>query len=52
MILKGKIALRLGPDEHQLATGDAVTLLPGERRLWVNTGRAPAQVLIVGLQFV
>jgi transcriptional regulator with XRE-family HTH domain len=51
MVLKGKVSLRLGPDEHQLSAGDSVTLLPGELRLWVNVGRAACQVLIVGLQF-
>ena len=50
MVLKGRVNLRLGPDEHPLAAGDSVTLLPGELRLWVNTSRAACQVLIVGLQ--
>ena len=48
MVLKGRVRLRLGPDEHLLAGGDSVTLLPGELRLWVNAGRTPCQVLIVG----
>lgn len=52
MVLKGRIDLRLGPDEHHLAAGDAVTLLPGELRLWTNSGRVQSQVLIVGLQSV
>jgi transcriptional regulator with XRE-family HTH domain len=50
MIMKGKVTLRLGPDEHELSTGDCVTLLPGELRLWVNAGKTPCQILIVGLQ--
>ncbi len=50
MVLKGKVRLRLGPDEHLLAGGDSVTLLPGELRLWMNAGRTPCQVLIVGRQ--
>jgi quercetin dioxygenase-like cupin family protein len=48
--MKGRVTLHLGPDEHALASGDSVTLLPGELRLWSNTGRTPCQVLIVGLQ--
>jgi transcriptional regulator with XRE-family HTH domain len=50
LVLKGKVTLRLGPDELALAAGDSVTLLPGELRLWVNAGKAACQVLIVGLQ--
>lgn len=50
MILKGKVTLRLGPDTHRLSSGDSVTLLPGELRLWSNEGETPCQVLIVGLQ--
>lgn len=50
LVLKGRVTLRLGPDEHMLSTGDSVTLLPGELRLWVNASRAACQVLIVGLQ--
>ena len=33
-----------------VSTGDSVTLLPGELRLWINAGRTGCQVLIVGLQ--
>ena len=50
MVLKGKVTLRLGPDEHPLAVGDSVTLLPGELRLWINTSRTACQILIVGSQ--
>ena len=49
LVLKGRIHLRLGPDEHVLSAGDSVTLLGGELRLWVNEGRTACQVLIVGL---
>ncbi len=52
LVLKGRVSLRLGPDEHALASGDSVTLLPGELRLWVNGGKTACEVLIVGLQFV
>ena len=48
MVLKGRVSLRLGPDEHTLSPGDTVTLLPGELRLWINAGKAPCQVLLVG----
>ena len=50
MVIKGRVNLRLGPDEHSLAAGDSVTLLPGELRLWVNNGKTACQFLIVGLQ--
>ncbi|MEO8358932.1 MAG: helix-turn-helix domain-containing protein [Vicinamibacteria bacterium] len=50
MVLKGKVTLRLGPDEHNLKAGDSVTLLPGELRLWINTSKAPCEILLVGLQ--
>ena len=50
LVLKGRVTLRLGPDEHALAAGDSATLLPGELRLWINTGRRPCQVLLVDLQ--
>jgi transcriptional regulator with XRE-family HTH domain len=49
LVIKGRVLLRLGPDEHRLAIGDSVALLPGELRLWVNEGRFPCQILIVGL---
>lgn len=49
LILKGRVSLRLGPDEHLLAAGDSVSLLPGELRLWVNVGRSNCEILIVGL---
>lgn len=50
MVLKGRVRLQLGPDEHLLSAGDAVTLLPGELRLWVNVSKAACQLLIVGLR--
>lgn len=49
LVLKGKVLLRLGPDEYALRTDDSVALLPGELRLWVNGSRASCQILIVGL---
>ena len=49
LVLLGKVFLRLGPDEHRLATGDSVTLLSDELRLWLNESRARCQILIVSL---
>lgn len=49
LLIKGRATLRLGPDDHTLSTGDAVTLLPGELRLWLNPGRSDCQILIVAL---
>ena len=49
LVIKGRVTLRLGPDEHRLAAGDSATLLPGELRLWVNENRSSCQVLIVSL---
>ncbi len=50
LVLKGRVRIRLGPDEYALAAGDSVTLLPGELRLWFNPGRSPCQILIVGFE--
>lgn len=52
MVLKGRVLLQLGPDQHRLGLGDTVTLLPGELRLWVNESRGECQILLVGLQTV
>lgn len=49
LVLKGRVHLRIGPDEHVLSAGDSVTLLGGELRLWINESRSPCQFLIVGL---
>jgi len=46
-VLRGRVTLTLGPEEHRLGAGDAACILPGELRLWRNDARAPAQVLIV-----
>jgi transcriptional regulator with XRE-family HTH domain len=46
-VLEGEVALTLGPERHQLAAGDAVTILPRELRLWENAGKSPARVLVV-----
>ena len=46
-ILDGEVTLTLGLEEHQLATGDTVMILPGELRAWANRGAVPARVLLV-----
>jgi quercetin dioxygenase-like cupin family protein len=46
-VLAGQPTLTLGPEEHLLKNGDAVTLRPGELRRWENRGPATARVLIV-----
>lgn len=50
LVLKGRPSLRLGPEEYKLASGDAVTLLPNELRLWTNEGVVECKVLIVALR--
>ncbi len=49
-VLKGPVALVLGPDRHHLRAGDAVCFLPGELRLWENTGRTTTRLLFVTLR--
>jgi len=46
-VLEGEVSLTLGPETHAMATGDAVTILPRELRLWVNDGTSPARILVV-----
>lgn len=46
-VLKGRVTLTLGPEEHRLGAGDAACILPSELRLWRNDSRSAAQVLIV-----
>lgn len=46
-VLQGAVTLTLGPEQHRLRRGDAVTILPGELRLWHNEARSPARFLIV-----
>jgi quercetin dioxygenase-like cupin family protein/DNA-binding XRE family transcriptional regulator len=46
-VVQGELRLTLGPDEHRLRRGDAATILAGELRLWRNSTRAPARILIV-----
>ncbi len=46
-VLEGTVALTLGPDRHLLRKGDAVTILPGELRMWENTSRRAVRILTV-----
>jgi len=46
-VLAGQATLTLGPEEHLLKAGDAVTLRAGELRRWENRGSAVARILIV-----
>lgn len=46
-ILEGEVTLTLGPEQHQLAPGDSVIILPGELRAWQNCGAVPARILLV-----
>jgi transcriptional regulator with XRE-family HTH domain len=46
-VLDGQVSLTLGPEEHILKAGDTATILPGELRLWRNSGKRPARILLV-----
>jgi quercetin dioxygenase-like cupin family protein len=46
-VVQGEAILTLGSEEHRLRRGDAVTILPGELRLWRNEERSAARFLIV-----
>jgi quercetin dioxygenase-like cupin family protein len=50
LVLKGRPVLQLDSDEFRLNRGDAVTLLPRQRRLWTNTGSVDCCVLVVALR--
>lgn len=49
-VIEGEVLLTLGPEQHRLAPGDAVTMLPGELRLWENTTGKTAKLLIVSVR--
>jgi hypothetical protein len=42
--------LALGPEQHRLGPGDAVSILNRELRLWVNEGQTPAEILVVSMR--
>lgn len=46
-VTRGEVVLTLGPEEQRLRRGDAVTIRPGELRLWRNATKAPVQILVV-----
>jgi transcriptional regulator with XRE-family HTH domain len=46
-VLAGQAILTLGPEEHVLRKGDAVTIRPQELRRWENRSRSVARILIV-----
>ena len=46
-VVAGQTTLTLGPEEHLLKAGDAVTLRPGELRRWENRGSAIVRILLV-----
>jgi transcriptional regulator with XRE-family HTH domain len=50
LMLQGEVTLTLGPEDHRLRRGDAVTILPGELRLWRNYTRSPARFVVVSAQ--
>jgi transcriptional regulator with XRE-family HTH domain len=49
IVLKGRVVLTLGPEEHRLGKGDAASILPGELRLWRNDDGGPARVMVVAV---
>lgn len=51
-VLAGHPTLTLGPEEHELASGDAVTIRAGEPRRWENRSSAGARVLVVAARRV
>jgi XRE family transcriptional regulator, regulator of sulfur utilization len=46
-ILAGTATLALAGQEHVLRRGDAVTLRPGDPRLWENRASSPTSILVV-----
>jgi quercetin dioxygenase-like cupin family protein len=50
LIIEGRANLTLGPERYSLVAGDAVTILPGELRLWENPTQEQTRVLIVSIR--
>ena len=46
-VLEGEPTLTLGPEEHKLAPGDAVTIRPQELRRWENKQSPVVRILVV-----
>jgi quercetin dioxygenase-like cupin family protein len=49
-VLEGEASLTLGPEEHLLGAGDAVTIRPQELRRWENKDSAVARILIISVR--
>lgn len=49
-VLAGRPTLTLGPDERNLAPGDAVTIRPGELRCWENRASSVVRLLVVSVR--
>jgi transcriptional regulator with XRE-family HTH domain len=49
-VLKGPVRLTLGPETHQLQTGDSVVFQPAELRLWANPGKSTARLLFISVR--
>lgn len=49
-VLEGQPTLTLGPEEHVLHPGDAVTIRPQELRRWENRSSSIVRVLIVSIR--
>jgi transcriptional regulator with XRE-family HTH domain len=49
-VLAGEAMLTLGPEEHRLAAGDAVTIRAQELRRWENRSNAVLQILVVSVR--
>ena len=46
-VLEGELVLTLGPEEHVMGPGDAVTIRAQELRRWENRSRKAARFLVV-----
>lgn len=46
-VLEGELVLTLGPEEHVMGAGDAVTIRAQELRRWENRGSATARFLVI-----
>jgi transcriptional regulator with XRE-family HTH domain len=49
-VVEGAVTLTLGPEEHALQAGDAVTIRAHELRRWENRGTSTVRVLVVSLR--
>lgn len=49
-VLSGRPILTLGPEEHTLRAGDAVTIRPRELRRWENRTKSPVKILTVSIR--